>query len=194
MDAARRSQLIRQRSVPKASLIRMQKFIDTGDLKVNQIQVRYDDLPVIFNKFDNSQGELELLYDMDHSGDRELFENQYQVKAKFNELLHPVVDLPQPRNDSSSSNSSGSRNTTPRSHGSRVNIKLPVISLPTYDGETCKWLQYRDTFEALIVNNATLSNVQTFHYLIASLKNEARDLVKNLQLTNDNFITNSKIQ
>jgi hypothetical protein len=33
-----------------------------------------------------------------------------------------------------------------------------------------------------------LSNVQKFHYLIASLKNEARDLVRNLQITNDNFI------
>jgi hypothetical protein len=100
MDAARRSQLIRQRSVAKASLTRMQKFIDMCNLKVNEIQVRYDELPVIFNKFDNAQGELESLDDMDHSGDRELFENQYyQVKAKFNELLHPVVDLPQPRND-----------------------------------------------------------------------------------------------
>jgi hypothetical protein len=45
-----------------------------------------------------------------------------------------------------------------------------------------------DTFEALIVNNATLSNVQKFHYLIASLKNEARDLLRNLQINNDNFM------
>jgi hypothetical protein len=49
-------------------------------------------------------------------------------------------------------------------------------------------LQYRDTFEALIVNNTTLSNVQKFHYLIASLKNEAKDLLRNLQITNDNFL------
>jgi diphosphomevalonate decarboxylase len=45
-----------------------------------------------------------------------------------------------------------------------------------------------DTFKALIVNNATLSNVQKFHYLIASLKNKARDLLRNLQITNDNFL------
>jgi len=31
----------------------------------------------------------------DHTSDRELFENQYyQVEAKFNEILHPVVDPP----------------------------------------------------------------------------------------------------
>jgi uncharacterized protein YjbK len=38
------------------------------------------------------------------------------------------------------------------------------------------------------VNNATLSNVQNFLYLIASLKNEARDLLRNLQIANDNFV------
>jgi hypothetical protein len=59
--------------------------------------------------------------------------------------------------------------------------------LPTYEGDTCHWLQFKDTFEALIVNNSTLSNVQKFHYLIASLKNEAKDLTSNLQITNENF-------
>jgi hypothetical protein len=63
-----------------------------------------------------------------------------------------------------------------------------VISLPTFDGEICNWLQYRDTFEALIVNNTTLSNVQKFHYFIASLNNEAKDLIANLQITNETFL------
>jgi hypothetical protein len=60
-----------------ASLTRMQTFIETGDRKVNETQVRSDDLPVIFNRFDSAQSELELLDDTDHSGNRELFENQY---------------------------------------------------------------------------------------------------------------------
>jgi len=38
------------------------------------------------------------------------------------------------------------------------------------------------------VNNITLSNVQRFHYLIASLKNEAKDLISNFQITNENFL------
>jgi len=40
----------------------------------------------------------------------------------------------------------------------------------------------------LIVNNTTLSNVQKFQYLIASPKNEAKDLVNNLQITNEKFL------
>jgi F0F1-type ATP synthase gamma subunit len=88
-----RQQLIRQRAVAKASLTRMQTFTEAGDHKVNEIQVRFDDLPSIFNRSDTAQSELELSDDTDHSGEQEVFENQYyEVKAKFNELLHPVVE------------------------------------------------------------------------------------------------------
>ena len=60
MDAARRQQLIRQRAVAKASLSRMQTFIESGDRKVNEIQVSFDDLQGIFNRYDTAQNELEL--------------------------------------------------------------------------------------------------------------------------------------
>jgi hypothetical protein len=69
-----------------------------------------------------------------------------------------------------------------------VHITLLIISLPTFDVDSCNWLQYRDTFEALIVNNTTLSNVQKFHYFVALLKNEAKDLIAKLQVTNENFL------
>ena len=83
---------------------------------------------------------------------------------------------------------SGHSNHTPRSHTSSTHIKLPTIALPTFEGDTCSWLHYRDTFEALVVNNTTLSNVQKFHYLIPSLKNEAKDFISNLQITNQNIL------
>ena len=70
----------------------------------------------------------------------------------------------------------------------RSRIKLQTIALPTFEGDTCSWLQYRDTFEALIVNNTALSNIQKVHYLIASVKNEAKDLLSKLQITNENFL------
>jgi DNA repair exonuclease SbcCD ATPase subunit len=98
MDAARKSQLIKHRSVAKASLTRMQNLIEKGDLKVNEIKVRLDKLPSILSKYESAQDELECLDEIDYTLDREEFENQYyQVEAKFNELLHPVVELPQPR-------------------------------------------------------------------------------------------------
>jgi hypothetical protein len=128
-----------------------------------------------------TQSELELFDEVDHLTDRKQFEDQhFDVKAKFNEILHPVVDQPQ-------SSLSAHSNTFPKSHAS-THIKLPTITLATFEGDTCNWLHSRDTFEALIVNNTTLSSVQMFHYFITSLKNEAKALINNQQITNGNFL------
>jgi hypothetical protein len=67
MNSTGRQQLIKQRGVAKASLTRMQTFIETGDRKLNDIQVRFEELPNIFNKFEGAQSELELSDDADHS-------------------------------------------------------------------------------------------------------------------------------
>jgi len=188
MDSTRRTQLIRQSAVAKSALTRMQTFIETGDRKLNDIQVRFDELPNIYNKFETAQSELELSDDTDYSVDREQFEDQYfEFMAKFSELLHPVKNTPS-RRSSPRSSLSGHSNHTPRSHTSSTHIKLPAIALPTFEGDTCSWLHFRDTFEALIVNNTTLFNVQKFHYLIASLKNEAKDLISNLQIQMGTFL------
>jgi diphosphomevalonate decarboxylase len=69
----------------------------------------------------------------------------------------------------------------------QAQIKLPVIELPNFSGNACNWLHFRDTFEALIIKNKALSNIQRFHYLISSLKGKAKDLIINLQITNENF-------
>jgi len=65
-DSTRRTQLIKRCAVAKASLTRMQNFLESGDLKVNEIKVRFDELPGIFNKYDTAQDELELQDDTDH--------------------------------------------------------------------------------------------------------------------------------
>ena len=93
MEPIRRQQLIRQRAFAKSSHTRKQTFIETSERKINDIQSRFDELPNIFNKFETAQSELELSDDNDHSVDRQQFEDQYyETKAKFTELLHPVVD------------------------------------------------------------------------------------------------------
>jgi len=72
---------------------------------------------------------------------------------------------------------------------SKITCKFThYIALSTFEGNTCSWLHFRDTFEALIVNNPALSNVQKFHCLIASMKKEAKELISNLQITNEIFL------
>jgi hypothetical protein len=90
MDSELRRKLIRQRAVAKTSLTRLQNFIAAAEHKVNELQVRYNEITTIYNKYDNAQNELEISDD-DHSMDRELFENQYyEIKVRLHELLHPI--------------------------------------------------------------------------------------------------------
>ena len=124
MDVKRRTQLIRQRSVAKSALKRMHAFIASGEPKVNEIQV-------IFDRYDTAQNELQLSNDTDHFGDRELCENQYyEVKAKFSDLLHPMIDTQRSRNTSLRSSRSSHSNHSTRSHTNSTHIKLPTIALP----------------------------------------------------------------
>ena len=76
MDTTRRTQLIKQWNVARGMLSRIHNFNEAGDKKINDIQVGCNKLPDIFNRFDIAQSELELSDDTDHTGDRELFENQ----------------------------------------------------------------------------------------------------------------------
>jgi hypothetical protein len=94
LDAAIRKKLIKQRGVAKTSLTRVQNFIETGDHNVNEIQVRFNKLPDILNKYETAQEELECSDEIDHSEDRALFEAQYfEVEAKFHEFLHKTLLL-----------------------------------------------------------------------------------------------------
>ena len=142
MDEERRKQLIRQRAAAKASLTRLQKYINSGDCKFNQLHIRYDELPAIVSKFEVAQNELETFDDQNHEAHREQFEEQYfNVKEKFMELLYPthVRNLP----GSPASNRSSS--STQLTHNNSSYVKLPSIELPSFDGTVSKWLYFRDT-------------------------------------------------
>jgi len=54
MDPARRLQLIKRRAVSNASLTCLQNFIEAGCRKINDIPVRINKLPDIFNIYESA--------------------------------------------------------------------------------------------------------------------------------------------
>ncbi|XP_012234575.1 uncharacterized protein [Linepithema humile] len=59
-------------------------------------------------------------------------------------------------------------------------VRLPVISLPTFNGSYEQWQQFYDTFKALVDNNTNLDAVQKIHYLKSALSGTAAQ--KNLRV------------
>ena len=66
-------------------------------------------------------------------------------------------------------------------------IKLPKIDLPKFSGNKMDFSGFWDIFNAAIMSNSTLSNVQKFAYLLSCLTGEAKSSLSGLSLNNENF-------
>ncbi|XP_072377748.1 uncharacterized protein [Diabrotica undecimpunctata] len=66
-------------------------------------------------------------------------------------------------------------------------IKLPPIKCPSFNCEFNKWLEFKDTFEALFHNNLTLSEIQKYHYLRSCLGEEALKIIQSLEFAAHNY-------
>ncbi|XP_037297668.1 uncharacterized protein LOC119190278 [Manduca sexta] len=66
-------------------------------------------------------------------------------------------------------------------------VKLPTISMPTFDGSFEHWLEFRDTFTSLVHNCTNLANIQKFHYLKSSLKGEAELVIHSIEFSSNNY-------
>lgn len=66
-------------------------------------------------------------------------------------------------------------------------VKLPDLKLPMFNGAYEKWLEFRDSFLAMIHSNHNLSDVQRFYYLKSYLEAEPLQAIANLSVTNDNY-------
>ena len=66
-------------------------------------------------------------------------------------------------------------------------MKLPKLELKKFAGTTIKWSSFRDSFEAAVHKNASLSEVDKFNYLRSLLEGPAANSISGLQLINDNY-------
>ncbi|XP_071653979.1 uncharacterized protein [Temnothorax longispinosus] len=66
-------------------------------------------------------------------------------------------------------------------------IRLPKISLPEFSGDLALWPSFIALFNVSIHENRSISSMEKYQYLVASLKGEALNVVKNLPLSADNY-------
>ncbi|XP_050514991.1 uncharacterized protein LOC126890179 [Diabrotica virgifera virgifera] len=66
-------------------------------------------------------------------------------------------------------------------------VKLPPISLCTFNGHYDSWLEYKDCFLALVHNNASLTDIQRFYYLRSSLEAGPQQIIKSIKVSSINY-------
>lgn len=66
-------------------------------------------------------------------------------------------------------------------------IKLPRLSIPTFNGNYTAWTAFRDLFQEMIHSNPRLSDVQRLQYLKANLQGEAASIIKHFTINGNNY-------
>ena len=61
-------------------------------------------------------------------------------------------------------------------------MKLPKLTLPTFDGDHTMWVSFWDIFTSIIDGHSDLTDVQKFTYLKGQLLGEAAELVKGFKV------------
>lgn len=70
-----------------------------------------------------------------------------------------------------------------------VNIKLPELYIPFFDGKPNEWLTFKQTFESVIHNNPNIkSSITKFNFLLKYLQGDARAAIGHIDLSHNGYI------
>lgn len=168
----------------KSTLTRFIKYFNDittvrDHTKINELKIRLSNAETLLHAFNSAQDEIEAT---DPSYDQNIDTVHLDERTKFENDYYNIISLAQKYISEFSDNSVNSSN-----NNSATEIKLPSLNLPNFDGSYDQWLFYRDTFLSIIHDNASLSNIQKFHYLRLSLKGAAAETIKSLQISADNY-------
>lgn len=181
-------QLIFERELALNNIQRMVDCIDNE----SEFRVRTKELNNVKKSFFSVQLKIEKLLAKESKFDKE---EQLKIRNSFDTLYYQVqvvLDaMKETQRKQSVANISMSQpchahctsgGTTANSH-----IRLPKISLQTFDGKVTEWNAYYDLFKSIVHENQTLTNVERFRYLLSSLKGEPYNLLKTIQITDSNY-------
>lgn len=165
-----------------AQLDRFYEFISNINSSTNKAEIkqRHEKCELLWESFNSVQLELDCL-DVESEDDRQIFEEKFfETMCKFQDSAKEPVEVVQ--------NSITQLSLSPKNI-----VKLPPINLPSFQGNYDSWLNFLDTYSALIHSNNSLSNVEKFYYLKSCLKGEAAGIIHSIEVTDLNYETAFKL-
>lgn len=176
-----------KRGSVKGKLTHFSKFCENFNPtahNINQLKTRLKLFESSWSEFNEIQTQIEALHaDQDLQLDERLkFESDYctLVGDAQNIIDSHYSPSTQPVANSNSIPSPVTVNTNQK-------VKLPVLSLPKFNGNYDEWLSFRDRFKSCINNDESLSDIDKFQYLQSCLSGEPYDTIKYLTLSEDNY-------
>ncbi|XP_045778087.1 uncharacterized protein LOC123875994 [Maniola jurtina] len=201
-------ELVKKRGSYKGRLTKFENYVsslksvsDCSQVDKLELKLRMNKIETIYNEFDEVQTSIECLSlseeeQQNQSLQRSEFETQYfSVMARAQQLCDAFKRKERSFNHGdnasvcSDSSSSDQESVVKVKQTKSVvrGVKLPTINIPKYSGDCGNWLEFRDTFISLIHDNSSISNIQKFHYLRASLEGSAAQIICSLEFSASNY-------
>jgi hypothetical protein len=184
-DVTKLNSLKRKQEVFRSRLLRLSSFVDefNPDQNISLVRARLEVARDAFEEFNKLHDEIEdyiPIADLDAQNDERLIFEElfFNTISKIDSLLkaNEMAKLTNQINQDAVVNSS--RNDR---------IKLTTISLPEFSGSFEKWLSFRDSFNKLIHNNETLTDIEKMHYLRSTVTGDALSTIEGLSITDTNY-------
>ncbi|XP_076300572.1 uncharacterized protein LOC143218889 [Lasioglossum baleicum] len=186
MDALK--SLVAERGTVKVRLTIFRKFVESADVSADIVafekRVRANE--GIYGKFDAVQSQIEAaVIDTPHQ------EAQFAKREQFEASYFRTVSGAEARLMTARGNSapgpSSANSATPESSDSPPSTRLPIIKLPSFDGDVGKWIRFRDTFNSSVNNSEKLTDIDRFNYLVASLSGPAARAIESYSVSAANY-------
>ena len=172
--------LIKQRGTIRARLTLFEKYIDSNKLDIKELPLRLNKLRDLSCTFDDIQSQIEML---DEDSDKQINERDITENIFFKLIAQAQSMLDNFEKDQGKFESSSNSTSNKISHG----LKLPPIKIATFNGESTKWLSFRDMYLSLIHNNENIDDVNKFHYLKSYLEGAASSVISSVSMSSNNY-------
>lgn len=152
-----------------------------NDVQIADLKFRVENLRLVHTDFEQIQTKIENICDESN------LTEEFDQRSNFFDTISNVLAQAQVILDSCISVHSQIKVESPNMLSHIQGVKLPTINLPKFQGNYDSWLEFKDLFESLINSNQSISKIQKFHYLKASLELDAAKIIQSLEFTSENY-------
>ena len=193
---------IKQRTVARAKLTKIKnnitQLLDISDLGESEEKAFYDSLNELVNELNDRIYELEkfdnaCMLDLDDDQIEDavneadaIFQSAKDVRRLAMTKIHELDVKFKSSDEATNRNSNASENEISISTKTKVDVKLPKLELPKFGGDVLEWPSFWDRF-SVAVDNSDLPAVNKFVYLDSLLYGEAKETIKGITLSADNY-------
>lgn len=169
------TKLVGRRGIYKGMTTKLQKYFDGFDnvQEMQQLKLRLSKYENIWQSFMETQEEIELIDPSEtQAKERDNFEhNYYTLVSSIKSFIEAETTV---------TTQEVEQKSIPRTF-------MAPVPMPKFNGDPTKWLNFKNTFEALVHENQHISPIQKFHYLKGALEDTASNVIESMTISALNY-------